>query len=377
MRILYFSRAYTTHDRRFLEAIAASHDVWYLRLENDRVSYESRAAPAGVHVMDALAGGEAFGSPEQYVRLVPRFEAALAEARPDVVHAGPVQSCAWIAALAGARPLLAMSWGSDLLIDADRDSLWNWMTRFTLGHCDMLVTDCGEVSDAAQRIAGIAAQDIVQFPWGVDTNTFRPGIDRLGIRSQLGWQDCVVAVCTRSWEPIYGVLPLLEAFSAAHAQDSRLRLLLVGDGSLRPEVERAIAERGLGDVVWLPGAVPNDRLPDYFRAADYYVSFAASDGSSISLLEAMATGLPAIATDRASNREWIADSSSGLLIPFGDTRAMTAALLEMANLNESQRLEIGRGNRAIAESRADWTRNVKKLMAAYHRLAPQLEEVNP
>ena len=100
-------------------------------------------------------------------------------------------------------------------------------------------------------------------------------------------------------------------------------------------------------------------------------------GTGLVGLRAMATGLPAIATKRASNREWIANPSSGVLVPFGDTGAMAAALLEMANLPEARRHQMAQWNRAIAESRANWTRNVGKLMAAYQRLAPQMEEVNP
>jgi glycosyltransferase involved in cell wall biosynthesis len=376
MRILYFSRAYTTHDRRFLAALAASpHEIWYLRLESDAVSYETRPVPDTVQSMEPLSGGESISTPERYFRLVPRFEAALDRVRPDLVHAGPVQSCALIAALAGFRPLLAMSWGSDLLVDADRDAFWNWMTRFALGHADRLLTDCEEVSQAAQRIAGLARKNIVQFPWGVDTAAFRPGADRLALRRMLGWEDCLVVISTRSWEPIYGVLQLLEGFRLAHRQDPRLRLVLAGDGSQRPEVERLISTGGLLHAVWLLGAVPHDALPDYFRAADLYASFAASDGSSISLLEAMATGLPVIATDRASNREWIADPSSGFLVPFGDTGAMAAACLDIANLPASRRREMGASNRAIAESRANWERNIGMLLAAYQSLAPQTEEV--
>lgn len=376
MRILYFSRAYTTHDRRFLAALAESpHDVWYLRLQDDEVVCEARPAPVGVRVMEPLAGKERISGAEQILPLVPRFEAVMAEVRPDLVHAGPVQSCALIAALAGVHPLLAMSWGSDLLVDAGRDALWNWMTRFALGHADLLVTDCDEVSLAAQRIAGVEREDIVQFPWGVDTGAFRPGIDRLGLRRGRHWKDCIVAISTRSWEPIYGVLPLLEGFRTAYAREPRLRLVLAGGGSQRPEVERFISSSGLDNAVWLPGVVPNDRLPDYFRAANLYVSFAASDGSSISLLEAMSTGLPAIVTDRASNREWIAGPSSGVLVPFGDTGAMAAAFVEMANLTEVRRREMAACNRAIAVSRANWGRNVGKLLAAYDSLVPRVEQV--
>jgi glycosyltransferase involved in cell wall biosynthesis len=376
MRVLYFSRAYTTHDRRFLAALAGSrHEIVYLRLEDDAVCYETRPVPAGIEVLEPLAEGRKIAAPEQRLYLVPRLEEVVRQVRPDLVHAGPVQSCAFLAALAGVHPLLAMSWGSDLLVDARRDAFWNWMTRFTLNHAEMLVTDCGEVSAAAEELAGVRRDRIVQFPWGVDTAMFHPGVDRLGLRRELGWEDCVVVISTRSWEPIYGVLPLLSAFRLAHQQEPKLRMVLAGDGSQRASVKRLIAASELTDVVWLPGAVPHDTLPDYFRAADLYASFAESDGTSLSLLEAMASGLPAIATDRASNREWIADADSGLLVAFPKERAMAAALLEIAHLPEGRRREMTACNRGIVERRANWGRNIERLLAAYEHLVPRLEHV--
>jgi len=151
--------------------------------------------------------------------------------------------------------------------------------------------------------------------------------------------------------------------------------VLLGDGSQRTEVERLISSWGLAKTVWLPGAVAHEQLPQYFQAADFYASFAQTDGSSISLLEAMATGLPVIATDCASNREWIGDNASGLVVPAGDIRAMADALVEVASMTMDRRRMTAARNRAIIEQRADWKRNVKKLLDAYEGVLPQAEEV--
>jgi glycosyltransferase involved in cell wall biosynthesis len=368
MRILYFSRSYTTHDRRFLAELAASsHEIWYLRLEDEIVSYESQAVPEGVRTLPPLGGGERVPTPELWIRLAPRLEAVLHEVQPDLVHAGPVQSCAFLTALIGFHPLLVMSWGSDLLADAGRDEFWTWMTRYALRRADTLITDCDAVSRAACQIGGVEWKRIVQFPWGVDPAVFRPGMDTLGMRRRPGWENGVIAISTRSWEPNYGVIHLLESFRLAHDRDPRLRLVLLGDGSQRSEVERLISSWGLAKAVWLPGAVDHEQLPQYFRAADLYASFANIDGSSISLLEAMATGLPVIATDSASNREWIGDSANGLVVPAGDIQAMAAALVEMASMTVDRRRMTAVRNRAIIEQRADWKRNVRKLLDAYDR----------
>ncbi|MBA3341018.1 MAG: glycosyltransferase family 4 protein [Gemmatimonadaceae bacterium] len=75
------------------------------------------------------------------------------------------------------------------------------------------------------------------------------------------------------------------------------RLILLGDGPLEREVRRLIRDLGLQDPIHTPGRVPYESLPDYFRPAAAYVSAAVSDGTSVSLLEAMACGLPVVASN--------------------------------------------------------------------------------
>jgi glycosyltransferase involved in cell wall biosynthesis len=366
MRILYFSRTYTTHDRRFLaEMAAAEHETWYLRLETSKVQYESLPAPDGVRSLAPLAGNDPAPSPEQWIRLAPRLEKAIAMVAPDVIHAGPIQSCAFLTALAGFHPLLAMSWGSDILVDAARDEFWDWMTRYTLSRTDMLISDCAEVSDTARRLGGLSAGQIRQFPWGVDLERFRAGQDALGFHQSDGWGDSVVVLSTRSWEPDYGTMHLLEGFRLALEEAPALRLVLLGAGSQQAEAMEFISRHQLGQRIRIGGLVPTAQLPDFFRSADIYASCARSDGSSISLLEAMATGLPVIVTDRASNREWIADESQGLLAPFGDAAAIAACLVRLARLSPEQRRRMGERNRAVAEQRADWKQNARVLMGIY------------
>src|SRR5712692_4586438 len=133
MRVLFFSRDYTTHDRRFLLKLEQStHEIYFLRLEDDGMRYESRPLPPSIHVVEWAGGKHRASTPESWLKLMPSFEEVLDAIRPDVVHAGPVQSCGFMAALTGFRPIIVMSWGSDILVDADRDEFWRWMTRYTL-----------------------------------------------------------------------------------------------------------------------------------------------------------------------------------------------------------------------------------------------------
>lgn len=367
MRILYFSRDYTTHDRRFLAKISEQHEVFFLRLEDDGVAHEQRPVPDGVRVVPWAAGRDRFTTPESWLRLVPAYQKVVEEVRPDLVHAGPVQSCGFMTALVDFHPFLLMSWGSDILVDANRDDFWRWITRFAIDRSDMLLCDCAEVSKKVQDRAGYQEIDIVRFPWGVDPSKFYPGESSV-LRNEDGWRDAAVVISTRAWREDYGTQVLLDAFRLAHKREPRLRLALLGDGPLASVIRTYVAQHGLRGVVQLPGLLPEDELPEYFRSADVYLSCAPSDGSSISLLEAIASGLPVVVSDRPSNREWVGHHDTGWLAEAGDPESFARALVEAARLEPNRRRQIAATNRQIALRAANWDHNVTKLLAAYERL---------
>jgi len=367
MRILYFSRDYTTHDHRFLASISERHEVFFLRLEADGIAYEKRPVPDGVKVVAWAGGRNRFAAPESWLRLMPAYQRVIEEIRPDLVHAGPVQSCGFMSALSGFHPLLLMSWGSDMLIDSDRDEFWRWMTYQTLSRADLFACDSDEVSRRARALVGYPQDRIVQFPWGVDVSAFSPGEDRLRLRNRLGWQDCFLIISTRALEPNYGVDIVLEAFSRALHRDPKVRLVLAGDGSQAEQIRCCANDLNLSSFVYFAGMISQAEMPSYLRAADLYVSCAYSDGSSVSLLEAMACGLPVVVTDRPSNREWVIQGENGWLAKAGSSASFAQALLEAVALGALRR-RISSQNRRIIERRADWKRNFDRLLAAYDRL---------
>lgn len=369
MRILYFSRDYTTHDRRFLEKLAESeHDVWFLRLEDDGLGYEQRSLPDRITPLAWSGGKHTIGNPESWWRLMPEFTAILDRLQPDVVLAGPVQSCGFMTAIAAFHPFLLMSWGSDILVDSERDDLWRWMTRYTLERSDMLLCDCDAVRLKTQQILPYSDSRVVQFPWGIDLHQFAPGQSALLLRDLPGWDDGFIVLSTRSWEHVYGIDTLVAGFAEAYRHNPKLRLILLGNGSCAEEINRLIQAHHLDEVVLRPGRVSQADIPQYFRAADLYVSCAHSDGSSISLVEAMASGLPAVVTEGPGNREWIVPSENGWLTPVGDASAVSKSILCAASLGAIHRRQMAGRNRSRAEERANWDLNSIKLIEALEHL---------
>ena len=374
MRILYFSRDYTTHDRRFLLKLAESrHQILFLRLEDDGILYEKRSLPDKIELVKWRGGQEPVKKPESWLRLMPDFQAVLDEIQPDLVHAGPVQSCGFMTALAGFHPFLITSWGSDILVDADRDDFWKWMTCYTLERSDMLLCDCMAVRNKVQTLVSYQDEKIVEFPWGIDLDRFSSSADSSGFRKRMGWEDSFLILSTRSWEEIYNIDSLLRAFRIAYTENPKLRLVLLGTGSLESAVGQYINDYELDDVIYRPGIASHDKMVEYFRTADLYMSCSHSDGTSISLLEAMASGLPILVADVGGNREWIMPGENGWLLRAGDVEAFALGIVKASILGSDERNQISLINRGIVEERADWDKNVLRLLEAYDQIESAIQ----
>ena len=340
MKILYASEQYGPHDQRFLATIYEfGHQAVFWCAQPGQVNIDS--LPPNVE----LAAGPLL--------------AAIRNHQPDLVHAGPLHTCAHQAAKSGFRPLVAMSWGSDILYTAKRNPFARQRVRTTLAAADVLVADCQAVADAAARF-GFPSQRTVQFPWGVDLARFHPGADDGSLRRRLGWQDTFVVLHLRSWEPLYGSETVLRAFLELAPAHPRLRLLMPGGGSLASRFQKLIARSGLAERIHLPGYLSQAELPAYYRAADLYVSASRSDGSSVSLMEALASGLPAAVSDIPSNREWV---QQGWVFPVGSPAGVASAI--RSAMNSQDLVQMAQHARRTAEQRADWSRNKLGLQNAY------------
>lgn len=368
MRVLYFTLFYTPHDFRFLKALAESrHEILFLRLRSEFSHLETRNLPLEIREISFpwILKSE---TPADWQAVVPSFKRILDEIKPDLVHSGPVQPCGFISALSGFRPLLVMSWGSDILHDAGRDPLWTWITEFTLQNSEWLQFDCQTVRERARSFAQFPDSRTIVFPWGVDLDIFKANGDTVPIRKQQDWRDAIVVLSTRSWEPIYDIPTLLQSFHIAYLSNPALRLILMGSGSQADQVLELVHRYNLDSVVLMPGRISNTESPHWFRAANIYLSTALSDGSSISMLEALATGLPVVVTDLPSNREWVASGINGWLAKAGNAQDFAEKLLEAAAISHGDLNVMRNRNRELAEARANWPRNFGRLLAAYDEI---------
>ena len=364
-RIRYVSQGYCTHDRRFLKRMAdMEHEIFFLPCAAASIHTDLPRVGAPIHWLPPLTRGELPPGTRNWLVAAKRFDRLVHKVVPDLIHAGPVQTGGFFGALSGFQPLLVMSWGSDVLRSPKKNAALNQITRFTLRRADAAIADCQAVHRRITDYSSLPMDRIFTFPWGVDLDQFRPRTSSLDLCSRLGWTKCKVVITARALESTYGTSVLLQAIRTLLQQREDTRVLMLGDGSLRQPVETLIRRNRFESKIHLAGRVPEEMLPDYFAEADLYASAAPCDGSSISLLQAMACGLPVVTPDNEGNREWVSDNENGWLFPADNAKALAEQLIA-ALRDDAARAVAGRANVEIARERADWRRNFAKLSEAY------------
>ncbi|MDQ6719082.1 MAG: hypothetical protein M3Z17_12155, partial [Gemmatimonadota bacterium] len=145
---------------------ASGHEIWFCD-----ATFSPRPQdwlPQGIKEFVPSAPLPRDAGPESVEKGIAEVRRMLEDVKPDVVHAGPVQTAGYGIALAGFHPMLLMSWGSDILLSDERDVKWKEATRLALEGADGLFVDSTTVLEKANGRAMLPDDRIVQLPWGVE-----------------------------------------------------------------------------------------------------------------------------------------------------------------------------------------------------------------
>jgi sugar transferase (PEP-CTERM/EpsH1 system associated) len=297
----------------------------------------------------------------------------LRELRPDIVHTRNLATldCQIAAAAAGVRCRLHGEHGRDM-IDLDgsnrKYNLLRRMMRPLVHHYIPLSCD---LEQWLQQQIRVPARRMTRIYNGVDGARFHPARgerDPLPIPGFAPPGTTVIGTVGRMQEvkdPLTLVRAFLELLGTMPGGRDKLRLVLVGDGPLRAHAAALLDAAGAADLAWLPGS--RDDVPELMRALDLFVLPSLAEGISNTILEAMATGLPVVATHVGGNAELVVNGVTGRLVPPADPVAMAKVLQEYVERPERMRAH-GRAARARIEQEFTLEAMVQRYMALYNEL---------
>jgi sugar transferase (PEP-CTERM/EpsH1 system associated) len=325
--------------------------------------FRQRVRPSGVRFI------ELHKPPGHAIALYPRIYRLLRELKPQVVHscnlaALEIAPLAWLARVP--RRIHAEH-GWDSHDPKGENPRYRRLRRIYQPFLSHTVAVSRDLDDYLARQVGVAPDRHSFIPNGVDTSTFSPAAEPAA-----PVEDCPFSPPQHWLIGTVGRLqtvknqPLLaRAFVRLLSEHpelaARARLVIVGEGPLRAEVEAVLADAGLGHLAWLPGA-RND-VAHIMRLLGCFVLPSQAEGTSCTLQEAMASGLAVVATAVGGTPELIEDGRTGLLVRADDEVSMAHAIWRCCAEPAWAR---GLGQAARAEALAH--HGIDTMVARYERL---------
>lgn len=277
-------------------------------------------------------------------------------------------------AVGGRRPVVLIAEGSGVTGDCawQNQALFGGWIRRVCQKAEAVIAPSREIQDELIN-AGYSPEKVFYLPHGVRIPPEPTAESRLRARESLEAlhprfrlaKDERLAVFVGRLHQGKGLKELLAAWQVVTARCPHLRLWLVGEGPLEDELQRGIEEMHLRGKVVLTGSF--DDVGDVLRAADVFVFPSHREGMSLALLEAMAAGLPIVATDIPGNRELLEHEQSALLVPVAAPEALAEAVLRLNN-NPELACRLGRKAREVVKDRYSLEETVRQHLALFDEI---------
>ena len=233
--------------------------------------------------------------------------------------------------------------------------------RGDLQRADALISD-GWAAKHLPEVLGRPVDDVIK---GVDHTLFRP--DGSNLRRAHALDGKQVVLCVARLVPIKNLALLIDAIADVRRRRPDLILVLVGEGPQRAALTDRARQAGIADAVRFVGYVAQEDTPAWYRTADLFALPSEFDNSPNVVLEAMASGLPVVATDVGGLRDYILQPRNGLLVEKGSRGALADAL-ETYLANPSIAAATGRQNRADAVEKFSWQVSAARMLAVFERV---------
>jgi glycosyltransferase involved in cell wall biosynthesis len=348
----------------YLASASSSHTIQWVKSLSRR-GYEIHLltahppASAGEIDSDVQVHELPFRPPSGYFLNAWPVRRLLKKVKPRFLHAHYASGYGTLARLSGFHPTLLSVWGSDVYLYPHQSLLNRRNLKANLRFADYLASTSHDMLVKTEEFVH-PRTPIAVTPFGVDCESFTPQ-DRHGDATTIG--------AVKSLEAVYGIDILLRGFSILVKRLPRkpLRLLIVGKGSLRGELEALARELDIHEMTEFVGAVPHAEVPDYLNRMSVCVCVSNSESFGVSVLEASACGVPVVVSDVGGLSEVVQDGVTGFVIPRASPAAL-ADVLEKLILSPESARDMGRSGRQFVLDVYEEKKTVDVMLRLYDRI---------
>jgi glycosyltransferase involved in cell wall biosynthesis len=289
-------------------------------------------------------------NPIQFWQNISELRSIIKEFKPDIIHVHQANSYGFLTALANQEkiPLVLTTWGSDVLLLPNKSLLHRSMVKYVLRKADQITADAEFMATAIHKLIGNKKVCIANF--GVAIDEQKTGLERKKI-----------IYSNRMHAPLYQIEKIILESADFLKKNTDWLLKIAGQGPNTPALEKlALENLPLGSYQFV-GFLNSEQNKANYQSATIYISIPISDGTSISLLEAMAYGCIPIVSDLPANKEWITHLENGI-ISDGDVMKDIEIALTLDPMSIEEK------NKVIIENRATKETNKRLFSSIYDKL---------
>jgi L-malate glycosyltransferase len=344
MRVIFVTDREDAHVQRFSDSFLSAFGTRFQRVD---VSYQD-GNPFAFVGETALTGWDA-------------LQDALG-AEGGVVISGPLDTVTG-GLVGGNYRHIGISWATDVMVTAAASTEALATMAATVAGLDLIVTD-NYATENALIALGAEPSSVCRIPWGP-----QDGVGASAKRSDFGIADETrVILYPRSIEPHYQPEVFLDALEMVVASSSDVVAVLIDSGSQVEAFKEWVSQKGLGrHIVWQP-VRPSADFAGLMALADVVVVTTVTDGTSVTVMDAMAQGIPVVASLTNGSAEWLMDGVTGWTFPVGDASALARALDRVLSAKEETRRLITANAQRLVAHKAGWARSEAVLIAEIEKL---------
>ena len=327
----------SVHVSRFMNAIQSSELQQYLLSEsvNTEVNVEEQLV-VNVHTFNPL----------RIIAFQKEIKKILQKLQPDLIHIHQVNRMAYFVSKIAKTlniPVVTTAWGSDVLLMPNKNRFYYFLVKKTIERSAIVTADALEMISAMQKMVPATHYELIQY-----------GIDPITASEK---ENTIYS--NRLHEPLYRIDQIIRQFYEFSQVNPDWKLKIGAQGSETGKLKTLVHELGIENKVEFLGWLDNETNKNAYAKASMYISIPESDGTSVSLLEAMSAGCIPIVSDLPSNREWIQDGKNGVIVKSNVNPFESALGLDVDRLTQI--------NHQLIQENATRQASVLKFVSFYQK----------
>ncbi|MBN1167240.1 MAG: glycosyltransferase family 4 protein [Methanospirillaceae archaeon] len=355
MKILFIANAACIHPVRFAQYFAdRKYDVHFITY----VPPEELLSNVKIHILPSFFSNIFLDFfPRQFI-----IHSIIKIVDPDVIHAVYISKFGWHIIPIRKKPIFLTALGSDILLTPYKNPIYYIFTKLALQKADIIYAVSKHIQQKIISEYQIPEYVVKYLPIGIDTSIFYNEKLELPLSTPI-----IRLFSNRGFRAEYDPITIIDAVGIVFKEYPHITLTLKGHASERKQCEDYVFQNGYDSFIQFLERTDYACVINDYKSADIFISAAISDGTPVSMIEAMACGLVCVMSDVGGVSEWIIDEYNGLLFPPKRPDILAQKIKFLIDNPEKRQIMRENAQKTIL-CRGNWTNLMKQIENDYHNI---------